>query len=784
MDISQFILINSIMKRTLIAFILSFITFQVFTQMPSLFKYQSVLRKADGSVLANQKVSMRISLLQDSIAGRTDYSEIHSAVTNSFGLINLNIGGGTDTSGSISNINWSSGSYFMKIEIDATGGSNYSLAGINQLLPVPFALYSNRTNTKGAFQISGSNDLSPDSALFEVKDKNGNVVFAVYADGAELIVNPAAKGARGGFSVGGRTSVKGSNVDNIMLITPDSVRFYIDNSPVKGSKGGFAIGGRTTTKGANPEYLHVTQDSTRIYTSDTLAGFGVGSLNGLTTSSYMHLNTFNYFIGQESGENVTPGNPLWYSGKYNSVIGLQAGKNLTSGAYNVLMGYNTGFATTTGIENTASGDFALFRNSTGSFNIALGTDALLNNTTGNYNASTGASALYSNTSGSQNTAVGTSSLFSNTSGSYNSAIGTNALYNNTIGIYNDATGVQALYSNTTGIQNTASGFSSLFNDSSGSYNSAFGTNALYFNTVGEDNAALGASSLYGNTSGSENTASGYSSLYSNDTGSFNTATGSQALFNNTEGEQNTASGYFSLFGNIFGSYNSAYGAYALDTNTTGDDNTAIGYEALNTNTAGSGNSALGEYALYTNMEGNNNTAIGYSADVATENLSNSTVIGYNAVVNASNKVVIGNADVTSIGGYADWTNYSDKRLKENILYKDNLGLNFINKLHTVSYSYRADNNKRRRDGLIAQDVQEALSELGLDFSGLVIDSDSAKTLNLSYSDFVIPLINAVQQLSRQNNELEKRNENLTNKDLQLQKDIEEIKEMLRQKGLQ
>jgi trimeric autotransporter adhesin len=129
---------------------------------------------------------------------------------------------------------------------------------------------------------------------------------------------------------------------------------------------------------------------------------------------------------------------------------------------------------------------------------------------------------------------------------------------------------------------------------------------------------------------------------------------------------------------------------------------------------------------------------------------------YGAKVNVSNKVVIGNANVTAIGGYATWTNYSDLRLKENIKYQNDLGLNFITKLKTVSYNYKADENKRRRDGLIAQDVDETLKSLGLQFSGLVIDQDKDKTMNLSYGDFVIPLINSVQELSKQNKTMEQK----------------------------
>ena len=71
------------------------------------------------------------------------------------------------------------------------------------------------------------------------------------------------------------------------------------------------------------------------------------------------------------------------------------------------------------------------------------------------------------------------------------------------------------------------------------------------------------------------------------------------------------------------------------------------------------------------------------------------------------------------------------------------------KLKTATYNYIADTNKRQRDGLIAQDVEQALKELGQNFSGLITDDDKDKTLNLSYSDFVLPLINAVQELYKE-----------------------------------
>lgn len=149
--------------------------------------------------------------------------------------------------------------------------------------------------------------------------------------------------------------------------------------------------------------------------------------------------------------------------------------------------------------------------------------------------------------------------------------------------------------------------------------------------------------------------------------------------------------------------------------------------------------------MNTNITGAYNTCVGKDSDVATSALTNAMSLGYAAVVNASNKVVIGNGSVTTIGGYANWTNYSDLRLKENIRYTDALGLDFIMKLNTASYNYKNDENKVRRDGLIAQDVQQALKELNIEFSGLIIDDDAMKTMNLSYDSFVIPLINAVKE---------------------------------------
>ena len=111
-------------------------------QAPERFSYQSVIRDAAGNLVANEPVGVRVSILQYSPDGSAVYSETHNRATNANGLVTMEIGAGTVVSGSFSNIDWANGPYFLKIETDVNGGTNYTLAGTQQMLSVPYALYA------------------------------------------------------------------------------------------------------------------------------------------------------------------------------------------------------------------------------------------------------------------------------------------------------------------------------------------------------------------------------------------------------------------------------------------------------------------------------------------------------------------------------------------------------------------------------------------------------------------------------------------------------------------
>jgi hypothetical protein len=85
---------------------------------------------------------MQVSILQGSASGTALYVETHSAVTNTNGLVSIEIGGGTVTAGSFAAIDWANGPFFIKTETDPTGGTNYTITGTTQLLSVPYAMYA------------------------------------------------------------------------------------------------------------------------------------------------------------------------------------------------------------------------------------------------------------------------------------------------------------------------------------------------------------------------------------------------------------------------------------------------------------------------------------------------------------------------------------------------------------------------------------------------------------------------------------------------------------------
>ncbi len=127
-------------------------TFSVFAQAPSKFSYQAVAINANGTELKNTQVCIRASIIKNIVTGLEDWIEVHPTVTtDTYGLFTIEIGGGNPIGGAVNSfdkIKWGESKFFLRIEMSMnTQCSNYSLVGTNQLLSVPYALYSPTSGT-------------------------------------------------------------------------------------------------------------------------------------------------------------------------------------------------------------------------------------------------------------------------------------------------------------------------------------------------------------------------------------------------------------------------------------------------------------------------------------------------------------------------------------------------------------------------------------------------------------------------------------------------------------
>ena len=126
-----------------------------FAQSPQGFNYQAVVRNNSGVPLVNQSVGIQIHIHQTTSTGTIVYTETHTLMANNIGLINLVVGGGVPQNGTLFNtINWSAGPYYIEVSV-VTSGQPLTSMGTQQLMSVPYSLYS-ANGTPGLQGITGS----------------------------------------------------------------------------------------------------------------------------------------------------------------------------------------------------------------------------------------------------------------------------------------------------------------------------------------------------------------------------------------------------------------------------------------------------------------------------------------------------------------------------------------------------------------------------------------------------------------------------------------------------
>ena len=206
-------------------------------QAPQKMSYQAVIRNSNDTLLISTPVGMRISLVQGTPSGTVVFSETQTATTNSNGLVSLQIGMGTVVTGTFACIDWASGPYYVKTETDLTGGANYTIISSNELMSVPYALFSANGPTgvqgpagpQGPIGLTGANGIySTPTYTIGLWPELGGYVFRISSDGKHGLVSETIDQGCANYG----TLVQ-DNISNPLNHSIDGAKFMDWRTPTK-----------------------------------------------------------------------------------------------------------------------------------------------------------------------------------------------------------------------------------------------------------------------------------------------------------------------------------------------------------------------------------------------------------------------------------------------------------------------------------------------------------------------------------------------------------------------
>ncbi|MEN9866515.1 MAG: hypothetical protein RL748_2105 [Pseudomonadota bacterium] len=861
------------MKKNLLSIILGalFCT-QSYAAMPHHLDFETIVHDANNSVLVTKPAGVRISILRGSAKGDIVYEETHTITTNETGVAAIKIGTGRIAQGFFPNINWALGPYFIKTEIDPTGGSAYSIAGTSELISVTHVLHesgnaSNKTSAGQGINAGGTISIATANGFSGSVADNGAT--------AVITLNPLVSPALGGIPTA-PTAPAGTNTmqlaNTAFVTTAVSSRAPLASPTFTGTPRAPAPAATSNSTQLATTAFVVSKTGAKADINNPtftglltapLANINGGTINSTTVGATSPASGAFTNLSASGITTLSNATPSTSTGTGALVVsgGLGVGGTVTAGGFvgpisatsfnGIVQIANGGTGSSTSTDALANLGAAPLAspNFTGSVTIPAGTinAGSIGATTPGTGAFTSltASGITTIANTTPSTGPGTGALVVNgglgvagtiNAGAFSGPINANNV-TGVLGTANGGTGVSSAAQNlvfaapisgsgapsfralvaadlpamppvsagwgltgnagmvdgvnfigttddvpfTIRVGNVQAGrIEKLIGSPTGgdAGNTFFGYLAGKANT-GARNVAMGYESLSFNNSGVNNIAIGSSALRYNTTGGGNIAVGNSAMWNNFTGMLNTSIGLSAMFMVTSGNENVAVGANSSGNLGASSFNVAAGVSTLSASRIGSGNTAIG-YQAISNLDNSAfNTALGYQAFTnAPPGTTNSTAVGNGAQVTASNMIRLGNTAVTIIQGNAAYTQSSDQRLKEDIQPLAE-GTNFIMKLRPVSYRMKNPADNRRNWGLIAQDI-EAL--LGTDNAMLTVSGDTDRTLGLRYTDFIAPLIKAVQEQEEVIKSLEGKNSQLQAQMNTLQAQVANLHKLISEKG--
>lgn len=645
------------------------LTVNLFAQAPKKMSYQGAVRDVNGAVLMNKDVTLKLHIISEQDIDNPVYTEVQTATTNTFGLINLKIGEGQAFSGSMDNVSWGDADHFIAVELDAENNGHFVQMGVSQLLSVPYAFYAEKAGT--------AKNVENDSESRAI-DFGGTTGQTIRHNGSDWEASSLIYSGTNNVGIG--TTSPGSKLDvngNVNLSSGSEITFagaralYMDASRnlIQGEQAGEFL-----TSGSN----------------NNIIGYQAGRNNSTGSN--------NLIIGYRAGLANT-------TGSSNAFVGYRAGHLNTVGSNNFYGGLNAGYGATSGLNNIALGTNSGFSLGSGKNNAFIGRDAGRNTVGVNDNVFIGYQAGIDNTTGASNTYIGSGADGDNGQSYTNAtAIGANTkvaadnavvLGNNAnVGIGTGAPGAKLHVVGDVRIVDGNQGSGKVLTSDANGVASWQTPSGGGVNTLDEayDQGGMGAGKMITADSGAVHiggedglmvtgtfgsgdivsvTGAGTRMFFNPRKSAFRAGTSTSALWDNDSiGNYSAATGFGTL---ASGDYSMASGIYST---ARGDNSTAVGYNAFG---GGVSSFASGHVTV---AAGDHSTAMGYLTDALGDN---STAIGNLANASGDNSVSIGfNTEsdgeyATAIGYNTDGAGYSSTAIgnntKANATYSTALGKN-------------------------------------------------------------------------------------------------------------